>query len=158
MPRVLSPAAVASALAEQTAEVWLVCLTISGDNLPTFRIVTDTVPLERISGTFQPYPFEAELPEDIERSAGTVTVRVCNVDRAVTRLLKEYQGVPQAVLEVVLGSSPDTVEMGPFEFSVLFAEADELVIALQLGYEENLLNQQVPAQSYTPSNSPGLWP
>lgn len=156
--RTLSPEAAASALAQQTSVVWLACLTISGTGLDTFRIVTDNVPLVRAAGTFQPYPFEAELPKDVERSAGTVPVRICNVDREVVRLLKEYQGVPTAVLEVVTASAPDSVEMGPFEFSVLSAEADELVIQLQLGYEEGLLNQQAPAQSYTPSNSPGLWP
>src|SRR5690606_35732462 len=125
MPRTLSATAAASALAAQTAEVWLACLTISGSGLPTFRIVTDNVPLERSVGTFQPYPFEADLPDDVERTAGTVEIRICNVDREVTRLLKEYGGIPQARLEIVLASQPDIVEVGPFDFSVLAAEADE---------------------------------
>lgn len=157
MPRTLSATAAASALAAQTAEVWLACLTISGSGLPTFRIVTDNVPLERSVGTFQPYPFEADLPDDVERTAGTVDIRICNVDREVTRLLKEYGGIPQARLEIVLASQPDIVEVGPFDFSVLAAEADELTISLKLGHNEDLLNQRVPAQSYNPSNSPGLW-
>lgn len=157
MPRTLSATAAASALAAQTAEVWLACLTISGSGLPTFRIVTDNVPLERSVGTFQPYPFEADLPDDVERTAGTVEIRICNVDREVTRLLKEYEGIPQARLEIVLASQPDTVEIGPFDFSVLSAEADEMTISLKLGHNEDLLNQRVPAQSYNPSNSPGLW-
>lgn len=157
MPRTLSATAAASALAAQTAEVWLACLTISGSGLPTFRIVTDNVPLERSVGTFQPYPFEADLPDDVERTAGTVDIRICNVDREVTRLLKEYEGIPQARLEIVLASQPDIVEVGPFDFSVLAAEADELTISLNLGHNEDLLNQRVPAQSYNPSNSPGLW-
>lgn len=157
MPRTLSATAAASALAAQTAEVWLACLTISGSGLPTFRIVTDNVPLERSVGTFQPYPFEADLPDDVERTAGTVDIRICNVDREVTRLLKEYTGIPQARLEIVLASQPDIVEVGPFDFSVLAAEADEMTISLKLGHNEDLLNQRVPAQSYNPSNSPGLW-
>lgn len=157
MPRTLSATAAASALAAQTAEVWLACLTISGPGLPTFRICTDTVPLETEDGTFQPYPFEADLPDDVERSPGTMEVRICNVDREVTRLLKEYDGIPQARMEIRLASQPDIVEVGPFDFTVLAAEANELTISLRLGHEEDLLNQRVPAQSYNPSNSPGLW-
>ena len=157
MPRTFSPAMAAACLAQQTAEVLLACLTISGDGLPTFRICSDSVPLETTDGTFQPYPFEIDLPEDVERSPGQVELRICNVDREVTRLLKEYEGIPQARLEIRLASQPDTVEMGPFDFTVLSAEANELTISLKLGHEEDLLNQQVPAQSYNPSNSPGLW-
>lgn len=158
MPRTFSPAMAAACLAQQTAEVLLACLTISGDGLETFRIVTDNVPLERAIGTFQPYPFEADLPEDVERSPGQVEIRICNVDREVTQLLKEYTGIPQARLEVVLASQPDTVEMGPFDFSVISAEADEMTISLRVGHHEDMLNQRVPAQTYNPTNSPGLWP
>lgn len=158
MPRTLSPSAAASALAAQTDEVWVAYVTISGPGLDTMRIATDNQPIERVSGTFEPYPFELDLPEDVERSAGTVELRICNVDRQVTRLLKDYTGVPKAVLEVGIASQPDTVELGPFEFTVLSAEVDEMVISIRLGHEEELLNQRVPAQSFNPSNSPGIWP
>ena len=32
-----------------------------------------------------------------------------------------------------------------------------MIRRIRLGHEEELLNQRVPAQSYNPSNSPGLW-
>lgn len=158
MPRTLSTAAAASALAAQTDEVWIACLTIEGDGLETMRIATDSVPVERADGTFQPYPFEAAIPDDVERSSGSIELRICNIDREVTRLLKDYQGVPRATLEVVLASQPDTVELGPFDFSVISAEVNEMTISLKLGHHEDLLNQRVPAQAYNPTNSPGLWP
>ena len=157
MPRTLSNAAAAAILARETAEVFLACLTISGDGLDTIRIVNNTEAVERGSLTFHPYPFEAELPEDTDAGAPQVTVRADNVDRQVTRALAEYEGVPQCTLEVILASSPETVEVGPFEFAVLSAEFDALVIAIQLGYEEAFLDQAVPAQSYTPTNSSGMF-
>lgn len=158
MPRTLSATAAASALAARTAEVWVVCLTISGEGLPTFRISTDNVPVERSVGTFEPFPFEVPLPDDVERTPGTVEVRICNMDRAVSRLLREYTGIPQATVEVVLASQPDVVERGPFDFTVKSAAEDEMVIALQLGHQESLLNSRVPAQDYNPNNSPALFP
>ena len=63
-----------------------------------------------------------------------------------------------AVIEVFTAQTPDVVERGPFAFSVLGSELDVMTIRLSLGYEEDFLNQAVPAQSYTPSNSSGLWP
>lgn len=158
MPHQLSPAGRVSSLAARSSEVWLACMTISGEGLPTFRISTDNVPIERAAGLFLPYPFETPLPEDVERSQGTLEVRICNMDRAVTRLLKDYQGIPQATLEIVLASQPDVVERGPFEFKVKAASVDSMVISLQLGHQEALLHSEVPAQRYTPSNSPALWP
>lgn len=158
MPRVLSPAAAAASLAAQSPEVWLPCLVISGPGLETVRIVNNTESIARATGEFLPYPFEPELPEDAERATGTATVRLDNIDREVTRLLREYNGIATATIEVVLASQPDVVEIGPLEFSVLVAEYDELVIQLSLGNEDDLFNQRVPAQAYQPNNSQGLWP
>lgn len=155
--RTLSAAAAEAILARETGEVFLACLTISGDGLDTMRIVNNTEQVVRIEGTFHPYPFEADLPEDTDSASPQVTVRVDNVDRQVLRALADYQGVPQCTLEVILASSPDTVEVGPFEFAVLSADFDALLISVQLGYEEDFLNQAVPADSYTPTSSPGLF-
>ena len=47
--------------------------------------------LTRTAGTFNPYPFEVELPEDTDSASPQVTLRVDNVDREVTRLLAEYE-------------------------------------------------------------------
>ena len=157
MPRELSPAAAASALAAQTAEVWVTCLTISGTGLSTIRICNDSVPLGRTAGTFHPYAFEAELPEDTEDWNGTVPVRIDNVDREVSRKVRAYAGLPNCRLEVVLASSPNTVEMGPFDFSILTADTDETALVLSLGYADGFLDQAVLAQNYTPSNSAGLF-
>lgn len=155
--RTLSAAAAEAILARETGEVFLACLTISGDGLDTMRIVNNTEQVVRIEGTFHPYPFEADLPEDTDSASPQVTVRVDNVDRQVLRALADYQGVPQCTLEVILASSPDTVEVGPFEFAVLSADFDALLISVQLGYEEDFLNQAVPSDSYTPTSSPGLF-
>jgi len=157
MPRQLSATAAEAILARETGEVFLSCLTISGDGLDTLRAVNNTEPVTRGTATFHPYPFEVELPEDTDAASNGVTLRVDNCDRQVIRALREYTGIPQCTLEVFLASSPDTVEVGPFEFSVLAFDADAMTINVQLGYEEDFLNQGVPSTSYTPSNSPGMF-
>ena len=156
MPRTLSAAAARAILARETAEVFLACLTISGAGLDTLRAVNNTEPLVRAGGTFHPYPFDMDWPEDTDSGSPTVRLRVDNIDRQVTGALRAYEGVPKVTVEVVLASSPDTVEMAG-EFSLLAVDYDALVITGTLGYEEDFLNQAVPAQSYTPTSSPGLF-
>lgn len=155
MPRVLTMAQARAILAQDTAEVFLPCLKIvAGD---TFRIVNNTEPLAKADGVYQPYPFEPQFPEDSDEKGSNVSVRIDNVERDVTRLLRDAVGVPTAVLELVTASEPDKPILGPCEFSVLSADADIMQITLQLGHEEDFLNQRVPSQSYGPTNSQGLY-
>lgn len=157
MPRTFSPAMAEACLSERTDEVLVGCATIRGEGLETKRICTDTLPLDRAAGQFQPWPFEIVLPEDTKGAQGAPTMRVCNVDREVSREIREYGGVPEVEIDVVLASQPDTVEMGPFVNMVAKAGGDESVIELTLGSEEDPLNQQVPGGRYQPSNSQGLF-
>jgi hypothetical protein len=158
MPRVLSPAATKAILARETEEVFLVLLTLEHPDIsPTIRIVNNTEQIVRTDGTYLPYPFEAVLPDDTDGGRPQVTVRIDNCDRDVTRQLRALSGVPKCTMRVILASSPEVTEMGPFAFSVLSAEYDALLINVVLGYEEDFLNQAVPAQTYTPTNSPGIF-
>lgn len=158
MPRVLSAAAARSILAEDTAETWLCLLTITHPDLQTIRIVNNTEPVAWGSAVWQPYPFEASFPDDTDDATPNVSLRIDNVDRDITRKIKELQGQrPQVRLEAVLASQPSVVEMGPFSFSVLQVDFDIMELGVQIGYQEDFLNQGVPAQTYTPSNSPGLF-
>lgn len=145
-------------LAQRTAEVPLACVTITHPAIETIRIVNNNEALLRATGTYRPYPFEPGFPGEGESATPTVQLRIDNVDREVTRLVRNLPAPrPKCTLELVLASSPDLVEMGPFDFAVLGADYDVMVLELALGYEEDFLNQGVPAQTYTPSNSPGLF-
>ncbi|HET6805329.1 MAG TPA: DUF1833 family protein [Frateuria sp.] len=143
--------------AQETGEVFLVCLTITHPDIPTQRLVNNSEPVVRSAGTYNPCPMQLRLPDQREDQLPQVDIVVDNVDREVLRLLRTISGVPQVTMEVILASSPDTVEAGPFNFSLKNATYDVLVINATLGFEDDILNQQVPAMCYTPTNSPGLF-
>ena len=157
MPRVLSPVAAKAILARETAEVFLVLLEVEHPAIETVRIVNNTEPVVRGGQSYVPYPFEAVLPEDTDSATPQVQLRIDNCDREVTRRLRDLEGVPRCTMRVVLASDPDHDEVGPFAFSILSADYDVMVISVALGYEEDFLNQACPAQSYTPTSSPGLF-
>lgn len=157
MSRPLSSAAARAILARETDEVFLILLEITHPDILPVRIVNNTEPVTRVEGTYQPYPFEAVLPEDSDAASPQVQLRIDNCDREVTRVLRNLQGIPKCTLRVVLASSPNVDEVGPYSFSILEVGYDAMMISATLGYEEDFLNQAVPAQSYIPSNSQGLF-
>jgi len=157
MPAPQTPASARAILARETDEVFLDCLVISGPGLGPHRFVLNNEPLERAEGTFLPFSFSVDEPEDSDQLNPTMTIRIDNVDREIIRQLKEYPDIPVTRFETVLASAPDTVVHGPFEFSVRSAEADQLWVTIECGHEEDFLNQGFPKDSYGPINSPGLY-
>lgn len=143
--------------AQETGEVFLVCLTITHPDITTLRLVNNTQPVVRSAGTYQPYPMQLSLPAQRDDQLPQVDIVIDNVDREVLRQIRLLVGVPQVTMEVIMASSPDTVEAGPFDFALKQASYDVLAITGTLGYEDDILNQQVPAMTYTPTNSPGLF-
>lgn len=159
MPRILSPTAAKSIVALETDELLVCLLTISHPDMETVRIVNNTEPVVRGSTTWHPYSFEASFPDDTDDATPNVTLRIDNLDLEIIRKVRSLQGPrPQVRLEAVLASQPSVVEMGPYIFSVLQVDFDLMELEVQIGYQEDFLNQGVPAQTYTPSSSPGLFP
>lgn len=143
--------------AQETGEVFLVCLTITHPDITTLRLVNNAAAVARSAGTYQPYPMQLMLPAQRDDQLPQVDIVIDNVDREVLRQIRTLSGVPKVTMEVILASSPDTVEAGPFDFVLKHAGYDVLAITGTLGYEDDILNQQVPSMQYTPSNSHGLF-
>ena len=153
----ISETALRAMLSQETAEVFLVCVTITHPAIDTQRLVNNTEVVHRAVGDYIPCPMKLVLPDQVDDQVPQVTIVIDNVDREVLRQIRLVDGVPQVRMEVILASSPDTVEAGPFDFALMSATYDVLSINAVLGYQDDVLNQQVPAQTYTPVNSPGLF-
>lgn len=143
--------------AQETGEVFLVCLTITHPDITTQRLVNNSQPIARTAGTYTPCPMQLTLPPQRDDQLPQVNIIIDNIDREVLRQIRTVSGVPQVAMEVILASSPDTVEVGPLDFTLLSTTYDVLAITGVLGYEQDILNQRVPAADYTPTNSPGLF-
>jgi hypothetical protein len=153
----LSAAALQAVLAQQTGEVFLACLTITHPELATpIRIVNDRQNLMRAAGTYIAFPFECPMPDSDDQKLPQVEIRIDNVDRSITSALRGLAGKPTVTLEIVLADSPDTVEAGPFPFSLFDATYSALVVQGRLAFED-MLNEPFPKDSFTPSLFPGLF-
>jgi hypothetical protein len=79
------------------------------------------------------------------------------IDSAQTVKSLRTVSSPLAVeLEVVMASSPDIVEAGPFNMALVTAEYDALTVNGELAFED-VLNEPFPGHAYVPGDYPGLF-
>lgn len=161
--RSISPTALRAMLAQETAEVFLICLTITHESFGApYYLVNDFNPLIRtissVSTAFQPFAFDVNLPNEQDDQLPQVTISIDNIDNEILRAIRTIGGTRPAIkLEVVTASLPDTVEAGPFDFNILSINYSDASIQGTIGFQDDLLNTAFPADTYTPTNSKGLF-
>jgi hypothetical protein len=157
MSRILSTAARQAMFAAETEQVFLLLLTIAhADLAETIRVAHNSQDVVSRGETYLAYPFRIELPADRDDQVAQVQLSIDNVDRQIVQAVRSLSGSPSVTLEVVLASSPDLLEAGPFEFSLLDAGYDALTVTGTLGYED-VLNEPYPGDSFTPNLFPGMF-
>lgn len=157
MPRPLSSRALDALHAPETAEVFLLLLTVDGafPDAP-LRFVNNMEDITSRGALYLACPFELVLPEDFADRLATVSLRVDNVDRRMVQAVRELGSPPAITLEVVLASAPDTLEAGPFAFTLRNVEYDPLVLTGALKFED-ILNERFPQHAVTPATVPGAF-
>jgi hypothetical protein len=157
MPRVLSAAALRASYSQETGEVFLVLLTISHASLATpLRFVNNMTNIVAGGQTYVAFPFDIALPDEREDQLPRVTLTIDNVDRQIVQALRGLKTPPTVTLNVVLASTPDTVEAGPFDFTLKSGEYDALVVTGTLAFED-VLSEPYPADAFSPQWFPGIF-
>lgn len=157
MSRSLSLTARQAINAQETGEVFLFLLTIDDASLAApIRVVNNTVNVTSNGNEFVAYPFEITFPDDDAETVGGATLRIDNVDRQIVQAVRSITSAPAVTLEVVMASAPDTVEAGPFDFSLQGVSYDALAVQGQLVFED-VLNAAIPQHTMTPQTFPGLF-
>ena len=157
MTRSLSLAARRAVNAQETAEVFLLLLTLDHPDLAEpIRVVNNLEPIISRGHSFVAYPFEIALPDEDPDTVARVTLRIDNVDREIVRSLRSITSPLSVSLEVVMAASPDTVEAGPFNMTLAAAEYDALTVTGELAFED-VLNEPFPGHSYVPGEYPGIF-
>jgi len=155
--RSLSLAARKAVNAQETEEVFLLLLTLDHEDLAEpIRVVNNTEDVTSRGDTYIAYPFEIALPDEDPESVARVTLRIDNVNREIVKSLRAISSPLSVGLEVVMATSPDTVEAGPFNMTLVSAEHDALTVTGELAFED-VLNEPFPGHGYVPSAYPGLF-
>lgn len=155
MPRSLSATATEAVLAPQTGQLFATLVTIT-DGVTAFRLCDSGAEIVVGGETFQPFPFQVDLPEEVPNTPPTVRAIVCNVDRSIIPFLRGITAPCTFEVMVVLASSPNTIEWGPFEFTLRGFSYTAETIQMELGLED-FVNEPYPADKITPITFPGVF-
>jgi hypothetical protein len=165
----LSPTIKAAMFSQETDEVIIALISVMHPDVPTTvlgRVSSD--PTLQVSvdpllyGTIsrgQAYwfiPFQLTLPEIAEDTPPTAKLVIDNVEREFVALLRSVTRPPLLLIELVLASSPDYVEMSLGNLKILQFENTAKSIVMTLGYQ-SLTTEPFPAGSFVPAQFPGLF-
>ena len=155
--RTTSSALRVAVTAQQTGEVFLVLLEIDhADMAAPIRVVNDQIGVMSGGVLYSPFPFQVQLPDELGDNMPYVTLRIDNVDRQIVTAIRQLTSAPTVDISVVLASDPDTVEAGPFSFSITQVSYDASAVSATLSYED-VLKEPIPGDRFTPTNTPGVF-
>lgn len=153
--REVSAAFTEAATAETTDEVIVVLLTVSHDDLDAPIRVCDNIEAITSNGhEFLALPFDIELPDDGERP-GEARVRIDNVSRDITLVLRRISSPPTVTIQVALASQPDTIEYELSNLTLRDATYDLNYVSGYLRFED--LSTEAVAEQMTPQRFPALF-
>ncbi len=157
MSRDVSLAARAALYAQQTSVVPLMLLTIDHDDLVTpVRLVSDLVDLTSRGNTYQAYPFEPMLPPAVQGELPRLDMVLHDVDQTLVVIARSISTPATVAIEVVMSTTPGTVEAGPWSFEVTSIQysAAELRLGLTV---ESLITEPYPYRLFNPVDFPLLF-
>ena len=135
--------------------MFLICLTIDDATLAApLRVVDNNAAIIRTAGTFDPVLFGIQLPEEDGEQLSGLRISIDNVDKRIVDTIKSATK-PTAMLEVVLASSPNTVEWGPALYTL--DSFDWTLMLVTANANEPKFLSEYPAETRTASVIPELF-
>ena len=148
---------------QETGEVVLVLLTITHPSLSEpIRLVNDATSesgstnLVRGGQTYVAFPFDIQLPTDVDSEAPRARLTVCNVSREIVAFARSANPAPEVMIEIVRAAAPDEggTVFGPLEFGS--PEIDDLWVTTDLvSTDESLM--PASAIGFDAAHFPALW-
>jgi hypothetical protein len=155
--RTLSAAARQSMFGSETDQVWLLLLTINHQSLSEpIRVVRNFTQITSRGNIYIAMAFDIELPGDDPDNLSQVRLRIDNVDRSIVEAIRQMDSPATCEIEVVLASSPDTVEVGPFSLTLGDVSYDQHVVEGTFKFED-ILNESFPKDTFVPAKFQGLF-
>ena len=157
MTRSLSDASKQALYAPETAEAFLILLTLDHEGLAEpIRVTSDAVNTVSRGETFIAYPFDLTLPDDEENKSPRARLVIDNIDRQIVAVLRSLATPPTMKIEIIRAADPDTVEATFEDFRLINVTYDSSVIEGELAIED-FTAEPYPAASFTPGNFPGIF-
>ena len=171
MSRTLSNAAIAALFSQESSNTLVTLLTFTGTGIATpIRLadnfdqrLADTVNDEEIiygiqsrSNNYLFLPFQIVLPNEQSQSIPRAQLRINDVTSYLTPTIRSIQSPPSLLIELVLKTTPNTVEASfdGLQLGNINYDANSITAELSL---PSLAVEPFPAGTFTPSSFPGMF-
>lgn len=145
------------AFARETDEAFILLLTLShADLAEPIRVCSDSADVVSGGDTFTAFPFELLPPNDSDDSPPQASLKIDNVDRSIVQAIRTITSPPTLLMEIVLASDPDTIEVTWNDFTLVDVEYDALVVAGNL-VQEDFTVEPYPALTMNPADFPAIF-
>jgi hypothetical protein len=152
-----SSAFVEAVVSQNTDQVFLFLLTLNHTDLTNpILVVNNTENITSNGNVYTAFPFNLVLPQDDGESLPQVVITLSNVSLEFIDEIRGLNGALDVKLDVILASSPNTIEMsidGMKTYTISY-DAQNIQATCQI---EDVLNMSFPNELYLPSNFPGLF-
>lgn len=146
----------ASAFASETADVWLLLLTITHAALAEpIRIVNNNENIDSNGETFTAFGFDISLPVDSPERAPQARITIDNVSRELIETLRSLTSSPTVRFDFIRAAAPDVLELTWTNFQLQDVVWDAQQITATLS-QADLVTEPFPAHTFTPAFFRGL--
>jgi hypothetical protein len=142
---------------QETGEVFLELLEISHVDMSSpIRVVNNTEAIVHGGNTYNAFPFKIKPPGEKQSEITRASLTIDAVDRTVIEAIRTITSPATVTYKVVLAATPDTVEAGPFVFSLKGTSYTAYHVSGELVYEDRLF-MNIPSLKFSPRLFPGLF-
>jgi hypothetical protein len=107
----ISAAGVTELAAQDCGTAWIVLLTMTHPELPsTLRFSSDAVDTHSNGQTFQHFPFDLVLPDDVEGRTPQAQMRIDNTSQELVAMLRSLTTPPSLTIQIVRSADPNVIE------------------------------------------------
>lgn len=146
-----------AATAPETSEVLVTLLKIKVDGEDALNLTDNKENVISHGVTYTPCGFKALLPDQASENNKSCRLQIDNTDLSIYSAIKKaVQKKISCEVGVVLASSPDVYEQGPFNFILRNITADVSYITGEL-YDSYMHDRKLTNKTYNPADFPGLF-
>lgn len=156
MSRGASETLLASVNSEFTNEAFIHLVTVFWDDNTEDRFAKNYEIVTSRGSEYGPSSFTINIPEEVSDDVPTLRMEFGLNESTIINKLNNSTNPPLVRFEIVLGSDPDVVELGPFDFDVREYQTQGASVTVEMGFEP-ILDLAVPQLTFTPAAFPGLF-
>lgn len=141
---------------QESNDPFLMLVTLTHSSFGTLRFVNNVEAITSRGDVYSAFPMKVTLPTDDGESLREVMMEFDNVSLELIEEIRTVTDYIDVVIEMVLASAPDSVEIELGELKIKEVSYNQSSIRARL-FMDDFLNTEMTGEKYTPSNFPGLF-